>query len=210
MNALNKVFEWITRVAYLNLLWIGFTLCGLIIVGLFPSIAATFTVVRKWVSGNTDIPLFKTFWKAYRQSILQANILGYIAVAAGYILYLDFLFVTLVESDYMMLLTIPFLFISIFFTLTTFYLFPVYVHYDMKVLQVIKSSFFIMVLNPLPTFVMVLGVFGITYGLWNFQGLALFFSMNLLAIALTMPAHKAFSKIQEKKDYLSKQKLMEE
>ncbi|QGH34171.1 DUF624 domain-containing protein [Gracilibacillus salitolerans] len=210
MSALNKAFEWITKVAYLNLLWIGFTLSGLILLGLFPSTAATFAVVRKWVSGNTDIPLFKTFWKAFRESIVQANILGYIAVAAGYILYLDFLFITLVENDYVMLLTIPFLFVSILFILTSFYLFPVYVHYDMKVLQVIKSAFFIMVLNPLPTLVMVMGVFGITYGLWNLQGLALFFSMSLLALGLTMPAHKAFSKIQKKKAYLSKQKLMED
>ncbi|MFD2656999.1 YesL family protein [Gracilibacillus thailandensis] len=210
MNALNKAFEWISKVAYLNLLWIGFTLFGLVIVGLFPSTAATFSIVRKWVSGNTDIPLFKTFWKAYRQSLRQANILGYIIAIMGYILYLDFLFVTLVENDYLMLLTIPFLFISIFLLLTSFYVFPVYVHYDMKLLQVLKSSFFIMVLNPIPTAVMVLGVFGITYGLWYFQGLALFFSMSLIALALTMPAHKAFSKINEKKAYLSKQKLMEE
>ncbi|MGP4040635.1 YesL family protein [Gracilibacillus sp. D59] len=210
MNALNKAFEWITKVAYLNLLWIGFTLGGLILVGLFPSTAATFTIVKKWVSGNTDIPLFKTFWKAFRESIVQSNILGYITGAVGYILYLDFLFITVVESDYVMLLTIPFLFISILFILTSFYLFPVYVHYDMKVLQVIKSAFFIMILNPLPTLIMVLSMFGITYGLWYFQGLALFFSMSLIAIAVTMPAHKAFSKIQEKKAYLNKQKLMEE
>ncbi|WP_208588988.1 YesL family protein [Gracilibacillus suaedae] len=210
MNALNKAFEWISKVAYLNLLWIGFALFGLIIVGLFPSTVATFSIVRKWVSGNTDVPLFKTFWKVYRQSLLQANILGYIIAVMGYVLYLDFLFVTLVENDYLMLLTIPFLFISIFFILTSFYVFPVYVHYDMKLLQVLKSSFFIMILNPLPTVVMVLGVFGITYGLWHFQGLALFFSMSLIALALTMPAHKAFSKVQEKKAYFTKQKLMEE
>ncbi|MGN8645342.1 YesL family protein [Gracilibacillus sp. HCP3S3_G5_1] len=210
MNALNKAFEWITKVAYLNLLWIGFSLLGLIIVGLFPATAATFSVARKWVTGNTDIPLFKTFWKGFRQSLVQANILGYILVIVSYILYLDFLFITVVQNDYLLLLTIPFLFITILFILTSFYIFPVYAHYDMKLLQVIKSSFFMMILNPLQTIVMLLGSFGIIYGLWHFQWMALFFSMSLLAVALSMPAHKAFSKIQEKKTYFNQKNLLEE
>ncbi|GAE92818.1 hypothetical protein JCM21714_1838 [Gracilibacillus boraciitolerans JCM 21714] len=178
MKALNTAFEWIAKVAYLNLLWVGFTLLGLVVAGLFPATAATFTVTRKWVTGYTDIPLFKTFWKAFRQSLVQSNILGYLIAGMAYILYLDFLFITVVANNYVMLLTIPFLFVTILYLLTAFYIFPVYVYFDMKVIQVIKSSLFIMVLNPVPTLIMALGMFGITYLLWHFQGLALFFSMS--------------------------------
>ncbi len=58
MSALNKAFEWITKIAYLNLLWLGFTLLGLIIFGIFPATAATFTVARKWVTGYPDVAIY--------------------------------------------------------------------------------------------------------------------------------------------------------
>ncbi|WP_058306794.1 YesL family protein [Gracilibacillus massiliensis] len=207
MSALNKAFEWITKIAYLNLLWLGFTLLGLVLFGIFPATAATFTVVRKWVTGYSDVAIFKTFWRAFNQSLLQSNLLGYLMVVVAYVLYLDFLFITLVPNDYIMLLTIPFIFISILFSLTALYIFPVYVYFEMKFFQIIKSSFFIMILNPMPTLVMCLGAFGIIFILWQFQGLALFFSLSLLAVALMMPAIKAFDKIQQKQSYNKNQTL---
>lgn len=199
MTAVMKACEWITKVAYLNILWIGFTILGLIVIGFFPATASTFTVARKWVTGNTDVPLFKTFYRAYKDALVASNILGYIVVLVGYVLYLDFLFITVAPSDSVSILTIPFLFLSILYFLTALYIFPVYVFFDMKIWQAMKSAFFIMILNPISTIIMALGVFGITYVLWQFQGLAIFFSMSLLSIALMMPAHKAFTKIIDKK-----------
>ncbi len=210
MQAINKALEWITKVAYLNMLWIAFSILGCIVIGVFPATAATFTVVRKWITGYPDVAIFKTFWRAFRDSLKGANIIGYILLVFGYILYLDFLFITISENDHTLLLTIPFLFISILFTLTVMYVFPVYVYYDMKILQVLKSAFFIMILNPLSTFVMILGMFGILFVLWQFQGLAIFFSLSILAIALMMPAHRPLKKIQEKQDFMKHEHLIEE
>ncbi|UOQ85266.1 YesL family protein [Gracilibacillus salinarum] len=202
MSALNKACEWIAKVAYLNLLWVGLSMSGLIIAGLFPATAATFAVVRKWLTGYSDISITKTFWQTYRQSFLGANVLGYLFVVVAYILYLDFLFINVAPNDYVLVLTIPFLFVSILLGLTFLYVFPVYVHFEMNIRDVIKSAFFIMVLNPGKTIMMTLGVFGIIAGIWKFQGLALFFSMSLLAIASMFPALRAFSNINGKKNYL--------
>ncbi|UOQ48198.1 YesL family protein [Gracilibacillus caseinilyticus] len=210
MNALNKAFEWISKMAYLNVLWIGFTILGLFVAGLFPATAAVFAVTRKWITGYTDIPLFKTFWQSFRASFVQANILGYIFAAIAYVLYLDFVFITLAPNDFVMILTVPFLFVSILAGLTFLYVFPVYVHYKMRLLEVVKSAFFIMILNPLKTLIMMLGVFGITFILWHFQGWALFFSMSLISLAVMLPAQKAFEKIQEKKVTYDDSALAEE
>ncbi|GAA0308021.1 putative membrane protein YesL [Gracilibacillus halotolerans] len=199
MNKLNVAFEWITKVAYLNLLWILFTILGAVFIGLFPATAATFAVVRKWITGYTDAPLFKTFWKEWKESLVQANILGYMIAVIGYILYLDFLFVTVSQTDFALLLTIPFLIISILFGLTSLYVFPVYVYFEMKPLQVFKNAFFIMLLNPFPTLIMAFGLFGIGFLLYQFQWMALFFSMSMFALALLMPAKRSFSKIADKK-----------
>ncbi len=173
---------------------------GIIVVGIFPATAAAFTIARKWITGDTDIGIFSNFLLAYRQSFKEANILGYVLLLFGYILYLDFLFITLAPNQYVTLLTIPFLFILILFVLTTIYVYPVYVYYDMKVFQTLKSAFFIMLLNPLSTLTMLLGLLGILYILWNFQGLAIFFSMGVICVALMMPAHRAFLKIHKKQN----------
>ncbi|UOQ85272.1 YesL family protein [Gracilibacillus salinarum] len=210
MNALNKAFEWISKVAYLNVLWIGFTVLGLLVAGLFPATAAVFAVMRKWITGYTDIPLFKTFWQSFRASFVQANILGYIFAAIAYVLYLDFVFITVAPNDFVMILTVPFLFVSILAGLTFLYVFPVYSHYQMRIFEVIKSAFFIMILNPLKTLIMTLGVFGIMFVLWHFQGLALFFSMSLISLAIMLPAQKAFEKIKEKKATYDENALAEE
>lgn len=199
MNKLNVGLEWITKVAFLNLLWILFTLLGAIFLGLFPATAATFAVIRKWITGYTDAPLFNTFWKEWKTSLLHANILGYTITVISYVLYLDFVFITVSQTDFALLLTIPFLIISILFMLTSLYVFPVYVYFRVKGLQVFKNAFFIMVINPLPTVMMAFGLFGIGFLLYQFQWMALFFSMSVVALVLMMPAKRAFSKIINKK-----------
>ncbi|GIN70736.1 hypothetical protein J14TS2_12110 [Bacillus sp. J14TS2] len=198
MRAVNIVLEWITRLAYLNILWIFFSAVGLIAVGLFPATAATFSVARKWARGQTDVAIFKTFCRAYKKEFMKSNILGYLSFVVGYILYLDFAYLIVSPSNMTAILTIPFLIIGFIYVLTLFYVFPTFVHYDQKLLKVIKSSFFVMMINPLPTLIMLIGTFGIGFILWRFQGLAIFFSMSVLAIVITMPAQRAFAKIKQK------------
>ncbi|RCW67010.1 YesL family protein [Saliterribacillus persicus] len=198
MTALNTSFEWITKVAYLNIIWITMTLLGLGIFGIFPATAAVFVITRKWITGQKDIPILSTFWKYYKEGFLQANVLGFLLVIFSYILYLDFLFITVADGKYTVVLTIPFLFVGILFLLTALYVFPVYSYYEMKGFKVFKSAFFIMVLNPMPTLIMVLGMLGLIYILWHFQGLALFFSISIMGIIIMMPAEKAFKKVHDK------------
>ncbi|RKL65068.1 hypothetical protein CR203_22640 [Salipaludibacillus neizhouensis] len=199
MSALNKFLEWVTKLAYLNVLWLLFSILGLLIIGLFPSTTATFVVAREWVTGKTDIPVFKTFWDAYRKEMIKSNILGYLLIIVSYILYLDFFFITESMNDYVVLLTIPYLIVSFIVVLSMLYVFPTYVYYQMRIRQVIKNSFFIMIMNPMPTLVMVLGCFAVCLVLWKFQGLFLFFSASIFAVITMLPAHRAFTNISNKK-----------
>lgn len=198
MTAINTFFDWVTRIALLNVLWIVFTILGLVLLGLFPATAATFAISRKWVNGETDIPVVKTFWKYYKKEFVTSNLLGYILSIVAYILYLDFVFLTVSPSNAVYLLTIPFVLIAFIFTLTVLYAFPVFVYYDMKLFQVLKSSFFIMLLHPLQTLTMVIGCLGLIVILWTFQAFSIFFGPAVLAIIIMMPAHKAFQKVKDK------------
>lgn len=198
MNRLYRMMEWITRMAYLNILWLSFTILGLVILGLFPATNAMFAIVRKWIIGETDIPVFKTFWKIYKQEFVKSNMLGYLVSSVGYILYMDFVILNASTSNLVNLLNIPILLLSLIYLLTMFYIFPIFVHYDMKLFQVVKAAFFMMILNPLATFIMLLGSVSTYYIMINLQGLIPIFSGSVLALIIMMPAQHAFQKLNKK------------
>jgi len=75
-SAIYAILEWITRFAYVNLLWILFIIAGGIIFGVYPSTIAMFGMVRDWLRGNPDLPVFKTFWNYFKREFVKSNILG--------------------------------------------------------------------------------------------------------------------------------------
>ncbi|SEM48127.1 Uncharacterized membrane protein YesL [Terribacillus saccharophilus] len=197
MTAINKGLEWIMRMAYVNVLWLVFLLPGLVVFGVFPATTALLHVMHQWLQGKTDIPIFQTFLQTYKKEFVNSNKLGYIYVLLGYILYLDFLFLTS-AANAALYFTIPYLIVTSIAFSASLYAFPMLVHYDMKPFQIVKRSFFIMMLNPSQTFVMLVGTIGVGSILWYFQGLALFFSFSIVALIVMMPAAKAFERTEKK------------
>jgi uncharacterized membrane protein YesL len=198
LGSLNKLLEWISRLAFLNLLWISFSLLGLIIFGFFPATVAMFAVARKWMLGNDEMSIFKTFWTAYKMEFLKSNLLGATIVAIGLILYIDFQFIQHAKNNFVYVLYVPFFIITLIFISMMFYVIPIFVHYDMKISQVIKNSFFVMIINPLSTFYMLIGSFGILFVLSYAPPICLLYSGNLLALFIMKPATNAFEKINQK------------
>ncbi len=88
-NGLNSFCTWVMRLAYLNVLWILFSLAGLVAFGLMPATAAMFTVAREWAKGNTDAPVFSVFFRAFKKEWRASQILGLIVVTAALFLFAD-------------------------------------------------------------------------------------------------------------------------
>src|SRR5699024_10685272 len=80
---------WVTRLAYVNFLWVTFIILGLGIFGLMPATTAMFGVVRKWEM-KEEIKVFPTFWKLYKQEFVKANVMGVILFLIGYLLVMEF------------------------------------------------------------------------------------------------------------------------
>src|SRR5699024_1499262 len=79
MNSkLYNILEWITKFAYVNLLWFVFTLAGGIILGFYPATVAMFAMVRDWLRGKSDLPVLKTYWNYYKTDFFKSNLLGLI------------------------------------------------------------------------------------------------------------------------------------
>lgn len=99
MGGIYRITEWISRIAFSNILWalcsIPFLFAGIMkilmlgseaggpneqimlnwVLGVFapftvfPATSALFTVVRKWVMGNTDVSTFRTFFRDTKRII---------------------------------------------------------------------------------------------------------------------------------------------
>ncbi len=193
---------WVTRLAYVNILWILFTIVGLVILGFYPATTAMFAVIRKWVLGDPEIPVFKTFWSNYKKEFVKSNILGLFITIFAFIMYSSMNIISSLTIPSLKILYIPNGLVTLLFLLTVLYIFPVFAHYDVKLTKVAKNAFIIMTINPLATFCMVVLTGFLVYIIYKFPGLIPFFSGSVIAFLLMFLSNYAFnraSKIVEMK-----------
>ncbi|WP_188454907.1 YesL family protein [Virgibacillus oceani] len=200
MGSIYRFSDWVTKLFYVNLLWVAFSLLGLIAAGFFPATAAMFSVVRKWVLSETDIPVFKTFWTVYKQEFAKSNVLGYILSIAGYILYLDLMITKDAANPLLQLAYYPLLLVIVIFLLTACYIFPVFVHFETKLLQVFKNAFLIMITHPVISILM--GIAAVVIYLINYLVpiLIAVFGGSIFAFVVMWYCHFAFVKVQNQKE----------
>jgi uncharacterized membrane protein YesL len=203
INGFYSATEWITKFAYINLLWIGFSIVGLLIFGFFPATVSLFTVVRKWLMGERDIPIFRTFLDTYKKEFIKSNLLGLIVMFTAGLIVLDFVYMKSNGTSLTKVIHIPLYMFIFIFALTTLYLFPVYVHYDLKLLQLIKNSFFMILINPISTLVIIISGVTIFFVLKFIPGLGFFFGGSLTAASIMAASYTAFKKIDQKRNQLN-------
>ncbi|TCP23530.1 putative membrane protein YesL [Scopulibacillus darangshiensis] len=198
LGSFYRIAEWIMLLAYVNILWILFTAMGLIVMGVFPSTVGVYTVVRKWIIGDDDVPIWKTFWNAYRTEFVKANAAGYLFVLIGLIIFIDLRFFESLSGLISLILSYAFLVFFIFHLMMWLFFFPVFVHYDLTIPQYIKQIFLVVILRPLEAILAAAGGIAVYYLMLLVPGLIPFFAMSVMAFALMWIACRAFSKLKIK------------
>ncbi|WP_010281328.1 YesL family protein [Bacillus timonensis] len=186
------------KIAYVNILWISFTLLGLGVLGLFPSTGAMFAIVQKWLRKEPVEKIFQSFWKTYKNEFISLNKFGLFFILIGYILLYDFMFLQK-NIDKLQFLFPILLFLAISYFVTLLYFFPVYLQFDLKYFQYIKQAFLIAASSLLETILILTAcmLVGIVVNL--IPGMIPFFTGSVLALAVTWSSNRAFLKINKKK-----------
>lgn len=234
MGGFYRIAEWIMRLSAINVLWI---ICSLpfffiVLVGmmmpdattdemiqnlwmmalispftLFPASAAMFAVARKWVMGDVDVPLFKTYFRSYKENYKQSMLGGLILLFMGVVLIISIRFYAQQPG---ILGWLSFLFISlgVVFIAAVINFFSIMVHLEMKLFQLIKNSIIITLGQPFSA-VSMLVINGVIlyFSLFRFTFLVPFFMGSLCAFASFWFFHKSFERIQDKAE---KARLAEE
>lgn len=198
------------KLAYINLLWILFSLIGLVIFTVFPATIAMFTVIKKIANlteeEGEDIKVFSTFWRSFREEFFKANGYGLIFIAIGSLLYIDFIFLKLYNEQLQILFPLLFLFILVFF-ITLLFFFPVYVHYKLGYFQYLKQSFFIAMTSPVETILLVLSG-GLIYVVGRMlPGIIPLFVGSVFAYASLVISKRSFVRVKEKQKKMDISKI---
>jgi len=197
----NFFATWMLKIAYLNILWIVFTVIGLGLFGLFPATGAMYIIVQQWLRKEPVDKVFHTFWIAYKKEFISLNKFGLFFIIIGYMLIYDFMFLQMNGSS------LPFMipvigFIAISFLVTLLYFFPVYTQFDMKFFQYIKQSFMIGASSFLETLLMLAACMGLMIIVRFIPGIIPLFTGSVLAIAVTWCSNRAIHKITGRKKML--------
>lgn len=95
LEKLNKLNEWmigLLKVAYLNLLWVVFTILGLGIFSVGPATYAMMAYYDYWLRQKESLPVAKSFWKFFKENYRQSFLVSLIYLAIGAIFTVNIFF----------------------------------------------------------------------------------------------------------------------
>ncbi|MFG6119330.1 YesL family protein [Thalassobacillus sp. B23F22_16] len=191
-SKLYQAMEWITKFAFLQLLWVLGTLAGLIVLGIYPATGAAFSVTRKWLNGKTDQKVLSMFYHYYRKDFVKLNVLGLWINFLLLLVYLDIFYLQNNQS----LLSIPFFAFIFILAHYLLYIFPVYAHFEYTVGEVIKNTFFLLIVNPTASFFLGLTTILLTILYVLFPAVSAIFGISLFAFLITWNARFTFQKLK--------------
>ncbi|MBM7570304.1 YesL family protein [Aquibacillus albus] len=198
-----RTCDWVWKLAYVNLLWLMFTFLGLIVFGFLPATVAMFAVIRKWLMKETDVPIFLTFIQMLKKDFLRINLLGSAFLIVGYILYFNYHYLGSIDGIMHSILALGWYIGCFIFAVTFLFIFPVYVHYDLKLSQYFKTALIVGIVNPLALLTLFISLGLALYLFYLIPGLIPFFSASMLGLLVTWCAHMSFQRTERKKEKLA-------
>lgn len=201
-NAVYTFCDWIARLAYINLLWILFTLSGFFVFGFFPATIAMLATLRQFIRKNHP-PVFQTFWQYYKKEFFNSNKLGLIFVVIGLILFMNIRFLQSTSSDMSSFLFYSSIIMSGIYFLIICYTLASYVEVDQPLGTHLKNAFLITISNPLPSLFIIFGFAAVYFAVTYLSGLGFFFSGSILGLVILSSANLAYKNILKKQEKLS-------
>jgi len=213
---LNPVFEWITKLAGTNLLWILFNLpvvyltlslfvakdvsqMVMLIITIavlapfffFPATTAMFGVVRKWVMKD-EVPIIRSFWKYYKENYKRSLAGGVIISVLWVIVGVDYYYF----QTRIHLVSYLFLFLMVWLFVITLYFFANTVHTETKLVQGLKNVFILSIANPIFSFgVAIISMVILYISIIKITFLLPFFTGAVIAFLASFAYNKVFTNI---------------
>lgn len=199
MNKFNLISEWVMNLFILQVLWIGGTLGGGIVFGLFPATIALYASLRKLNCPEAEFSLFRYFVETYKENFKESLIIGLWYVLAAIIGFIYSQFISQTTNSWLAYTHIFMYLILFLIGLLLLYIIPVYVHYEVKLRNLVKTSFFIMLVNMKWNLPLILTLVAVSLIFIRFSVVFLFFGVSLPAFIVLYYCLRAFDYYDFKK-----------
>ncbi|WP_226037213.1 YesL family protein [Aquibacillus saliphilus] len=195
VTSLDLILQWIMRLAFVNVLWILFSLMGFVIGGVFPATVAALGVSRKWIMGQHDIKIWRTFKQIYRQEFIGANKLGWLLSVIGGLLYLNYRVIINSAEDIFFIIPFAFYLLLFFYIIVVIWSFPLLTHYQASIVQHIKNAIIIGLTKIHYTIVSGFVIVLTMYLSLSYPGIIPFFSFSIVSLLCMWFSMQIFSKV---------------
>lgn len=89
ISRMNDYMTTVLMIAYLNLLWVGGTLLGLVFFGVGPATYAMMNYYDRWLRLGEQPPIARTFWNSYKERYRQSLLISWLLMIIGTILIVN-------------------------------------------------------------------------------------------------------------------------
>ncbi|MFB1049867.1 YesL family protein [Paraliobacillus sp. JSM ZJ581] len=197
VNVYYRFAVWTLRLAYLNICWILFSAMGLVVFGFMPATTAMFSIVRKWINGEEETPILRSYWKVYKSEFFKTNTAGLLLFFIGYLLVLEFNILRVQDSFIYLFVSYTVLGILILFVIVCVYFFPIFVHFKLTWFDYFKWPFIISFSHPILTLFVLGGLWVAHYIIWiSVPALLFFFGGSVSALFIMWAVSKSFPKYE--------------
>lgn len=186
---------WISRLAIINLLWLAFSILGLIVFGIGPATIAMTVVINRWIVGEEDLRPFPLFFSIYKKYFIKANIISLIVMIIGFITGFNVYF-TLIHNLPIYTKSLAGGAAIVFFLIAVV-IFPLYSNNETPFSQLFKTCLFFIVGYPINSLIILAATIGLITIQLFMPGLMFFFSGSAVTFFSILRIHKAIEKTRK-------------
>jgi len=185
--------EFVTMLAVLQLLWIGLTLLGLVVLGISPATVGLFVVMRKRLQGQDGLrSLTSDYWTTYKAEFINSNKIGVILIGIGYFLVLNLRIVLTINGSFGLFMITLMVMISILYAVMVMNIFQVFAYYELPLLRYFSTSLLLSISFPIQVIGSVMGLYVFYRVFLIIPGLLPFFGISVSILFLTWMSSQIF------------------
>lgn len=192
------IYMEVTDFVILNLLWVGCTLLGGVIFGWAPSTVALLKVMRDKIRNLGKARIARDFWNTYRSEFKNANYIGMILTVIFIMSYINNLNFTAQPEKIFHFFAFLAKFSMFFVFGIALYVFPLYVHYDIKLKEYIPKAITFLVCRPFVTICLALWCWLIFSGICLIPGTIPVLAISLFAYGVMAITYQFFMRNEDR------------
>ncbi|MGG4488291.1 YesL family protein [Metabacillus idriensis] len=174
--------DWIVRLIYLHLLWVAFTLLGLVLFGWVPASIAAQTILRKWMISEQPFNTIQLFWKTYRKEFLNSQKANGVILFTGSLLIIDLAFFMSGHTHLFILGRFFTAQLIVLFIVICLYSISFYTHFQTGYFAIVKTSIKLAIKYPLNTILTLFGLLSLCCVLYLVPGLIALCGSSVLGL----------------------------